>query len=145
MDVTWSLTQLLFYCGRWLDKLGLSAQKGVGVVIRQTLYGYDYSLLDIDMNPNPVGTCMHFNPFYTAWYDVTDDTTQPTICAVCGKPLRIRPSKQNQLIFFMPPVFFAYYQLSWVWGETFRIIIAGWFCVCVVEPTVSMHWNSKSY
>lgn len=32
----------------------MSAQKGVGVVMRQTLYGYYYSLLDIDMNPNPV-------------------------------------------------------------------------------------------
>jgi len=46
----------LFSHGRWLDKLGLSAQKGVGVVMRQTLYGYFYAMLDIDMNPNPVRT-----------------------------------------------------------------------------------------
>jgi len=42
---------------RWLEKLGLSAQRGIGVVMRQTLYGYNYALLDIDMNPNPVRTC----------------------------------------------------------------------------------------
>jgi len=46
-----------FLCCRWLDKLGLSAQRGIGVVMRQTLYGYNYALLDIDMNPNPVGSC----------------------------------------------------------------------------------------
>jgi heparanase len=37
----------------WLDKLGLSAQLGVNVVMRQTLYAYFYSLLDINMDPNP--------------------------------------------------------------------------------------------
>ncbi|ESO01898.1 hypothetical protein HELRODRAFT_161090 [Helobdella robusta] len=37
----------------WLDKLGLSALMGVKAVMRQTLYGYYYSLLDLDMNPNP--------------------------------------------------------------------------------------------
>jgi heparanase 1 len=36
-----------------MDKLGVSAQKGIGVVMRQTLYGYSYSLVDTDMNPNP--------------------------------------------------------------------------------------------
>jgi len=51
----------LFVCGRWLDKLGLSAQKDIGVVMRQTLYGYNYALLDIDMNPNPVGTHSSYN------------------------------------------------------------------------------------
>jgi len=43
-------------CDRWLDKLGVSAQRGVGVVTRQTFYGYYYSLIDVDMNPNPVST-----------------------------------------------------------------------------------------
>lgn len=37
----------------WLEKLGLAAQMGVDVVMRQTLYGYYYSLLDINMDPNP--------------------------------------------------------------------------------------------
>jgi hypothetical protein len=38
-----------------MDKLGLAAQNGIGVVIRQTLFGGFYSLLDVDLNPNPVG------------------------------------------------------------------------------------------
>jgi len=37
----------------WLDKLGISAQKGIGVVMRQTLYYYNYALLDDNMYPNP--------------------------------------------------------------------------------------------
>jgi len=40
--------------GRWMDKLGISAAMGIRVVMRQTFYGGYYSLLDIDMNPNPV-------------------------------------------------------------------------------------------
>lgn len=38
----------------WLEKLGLSAKMGVDVVVRQTLYGNNYSLLNKDMYPNPV-------------------------------------------------------------------------------------------
>ena len=50
-----------------MDKLGLSAQKGVGVVMRQTFYGYSYAMLDIDMNPNPVGTCtVYFTDYYSS-------------------------------------------------------------------------------
>lgn len=37
----------------WMDKLGMSALMGVGVVMRQTLYGFSYPLLDINMEPNP--------------------------------------------------------------------------------------------
>lgn len=37
-----------------MEKLGLSAKRGIKVVARQTLYGHNYPLLDIDMNPNPV-------------------------------------------------------------------------------------------
>jgi len=37
----------------WLDKLGLSASMGVEVVMRQTFYGYDYSLINKDLQPNP--------------------------------------------------------------------------------------------
>jgi len=50
----------VFSCDRWLDKLGLSAQRGIGVVMRQTLYGYNYALLDVDMNPNPVTILIFF-------------------------------------------------------------------------------------
>ncbi|KXJ22945.1 Heparanase, partial [Exaiptasia diaphana] len=38
----------------WLDKLGLSARLNEDIVIRQTLFGGRYALLDSDMNPNPV-------------------------------------------------------------------------------------------
>lgn len=37
----------------WMDKLGLSAKMGVKVVVRQTLYGHYYSLLDVNMDPTP--------------------------------------------------------------------------------------------
>lgn len=37
----------------WLEKLGLSAYMGVGVVMRQTFYGGDYSLMDDNYMPNP--------------------------------------------------------------------------------------------
>ncbi|ELT88779.1 hypothetical protein CAPTEDRAFT_185929 [Capitella teleta] len=37
----------------WLDKLGIAAKMGVGVVMRQTFYGHQYSLISLDLNPNP--------------------------------------------------------------------------------------------
>ncbi|XP_070206582.1 heparanase-like [Littorina saxatilis] len=37
----------------WLDKLGLSAVMGLQSVIRQTFYGFNYGILDLDLNPNP--------------------------------------------------------------------------------------------
>ena len=43
-----------FSFSRWLDKLGLSARLNEDIVIRQTLFGGRYALLDSDMNPNPV-------------------------------------------------------------------------------------------
>ena len=38
----------------WMDKLGVSAAMDVKVVMRQTLYGGNYALLDANMDPNPV-------------------------------------------------------------------------------------------
>lgn len=38
----------------WLDKLGLGAQLGLDVIVRQTIWGYNYPLLNVDYNPNPV-------------------------------------------------------------------------------------------
>lgn len=38
----------------WLDKLGLSAKLGVDVVVRQSIVGGDYALLDERYEPNPV-------------------------------------------------------------------------------------------
>lgn len=37
----------------WLDKLGLAARLNISVVIRQTLVGGEYALLDKDLNPTP--------------------------------------------------------------------------------------------
>ncbi|XP_033119438.1 heparanase-like [Anneissia japonica] len=37
----------------WLDKLGVAAFYGIDVVIRQTLYGGNYALLDEDLEPLP--------------------------------------------------------------------------------------------
>ena len=48
----------MFFCFfsfcRWLDKLGLSAKMGIGVVMRQSFYGQNYSLIENDFFPNPV-------------------------------------------------------------------------------------------
>jgi hypothetical protein len=40
----------------WLDKLGQSALSGVQVVVRQSLIGSAYALIDQDGNPTPVST-----------------------------------------------------------------------------------------
>ncbi|XP_014663398.1 PREDICTED: heparanase-like isoform X2 [Priapulus caudatus] len=37
----------------WLDKLGLAAQMGIDVVIRQTFYDGHYALIDKELNPTP--------------------------------------------------------------------------------------------
>ncbi|XP_063599745.1 heparanase-like [Penaeus indicus] len=37
----------------WLDKLGVAARGGIGLVARQTLYDGCYALLDQDLNPYP--------------------------------------------------------------------------------------------
>ncbi len=37
-----------------MDKLGVSAKYGLGVVMRQSFYAGNYSLTDMDMMPNPV-------------------------------------------------------------------------------------------
>ncbi|KAK6174488.1 hypothetical protein SNE40_017755 [Patella caerulea] len=37
----------------WLDKLGLSALYGLKCVIRQSFYGRNNSLIDVNLNPNP--------------------------------------------------------------------------------------------
>ena len=41
---------------RWLDKLGLAARLGHEVVVRQTFVKGSYSLLDDNLEPNPVCT-----------------------------------------------------------------------------------------
>ena len=40
----------------WLDKLGLAARMGVSIVVRQSLTGGYYALLDKKMNPLPVSS-----------------------------------------------------------------------------------------
>ncbi|XP_050293673.1 heparanase-like [Anthonomus grandis grandis] len=37
----------------WLDKLGLGAQLGLDLIVRQTIWGYYYPLISEDYNPNP--------------------------------------------------------------------------------------------
>ena len=51
----WFYLSFFFSFFRWLDKLGLAAQQGYKVVIRQSLFGGSYSLVGRDMEPNPVG------------------------------------------------------------------------------------------
>lgn len=43
------------FLSRWLDKLGLAARLYHSVIVRQTFVRGHYSLLDEDLNPNPVG------------------------------------------------------------------------------------------
>lgn len=38
----------------WLDKLGLGAKLGLDVIVRQTIWGYNYPLLNESYLPNPV-------------------------------------------------------------------------------------------
>ena len=38
----------------WMDKLGVAAKLGVGVVMRQTFYADNYALVAPDLSPNPV-------------------------------------------------------------------------------------------
>ncbi|XP_074613834.1 heparanase-like [Acropora palmata] len=47
----------------WLDKLGLAAQQGYKVVIRQSLFGGSYSLVGRDMEPNPGSICLGYINF----------------------------------------------------------------------------------
>lgn len=43
--------------GRWLDKLGLAAQRGIDVVMRQVFFGAgSYHLVDGSFKPLPVRT-----------------------------------------------------------------------------------------
>ena len=37
----------------WLDKLGSSAQLGIEVVIKQSVFGGNYALINNDLEPNP--------------------------------------------------------------------------------------------
>ena len=37
-----------------MDKLGVSAQRGVGIVMHHTMVGRNSGLLDLNLNPNPV-------------------------------------------------------------------------------------------
>ena len=55
--ILWYFVTLL-HC-RWLDKLGLSASMGVGVVMRQEFVGGNYALVSEDLDPNPV-SCSKF-------------------------------------------------------------------------------------
>ena len=40
-----------------MDKLGVSGREGLGVVMRQSYNGLNYSLTDRDNLPNPVSYC----------------------------------------------------------------------------------------
>ena len=42
-----------FSC-RWLDKLGLAAQLGHKVVVRQTFFSGNYAMVNKHLKPNPV-------------------------------------------------------------------------------------------
>ena len=39
---------------RWLDKLGVAVKEGMGVVMRQTFYGWNYAPIDNSSMPSPV-------------------------------------------------------------------------------------------
>ena len=61
------------FCFRWLNKLGMAAQHGYKVVIRQSMFQGEYSLVGEDLEPNPVSLlalspCSH-HAFSNLWYD----------------------------------------------------------------------------
>ncbi|XP_015776766.1 PREDICTED: heparanase-like [Acropora digitifera] len=69
----------------WLDKLGLAAQQGYKVVIRQSLFGGSYSLDGRDMEPNPDYwlSLLHKNLFGTKVLKVKQDLKMVRIYAQC--------------------------------------------------------------
>lgn len=44
----------------WLDKLGLGAKLGLDVIVRQTIWGYNYPLLSESYLPNPVSSFYNY-------------------------------------------------------------------------------------
>ena len=65
------LSRLLRF--RWLNKLGVAAQRGYKVIIRQSMFRGHYSLLGRDLEPNPVSRlvlspCSHY-AFINLLYD----------------------------------------------------------------------------
>ena len=49
----------------WMDKLGVSAREGLGVVMRQTYYGLYYPLTDKNNLPNPVSAQQEYSKYNT--------------------------------------------------------------------------------
>ena len=103
---------LYFLRCRWLEKLGLSAQRGIGVVMRQTLYGYNYALLDIDMNPNPVNTCtLHIPSIWLclvlhggAVVMASDSSLRVSTQLFCSLVTTLNQSINQSITFAMAPV-----------------------------------------
>ncbi|XP_055955739.1 heparanase-like [Patella vulgata] len=64
----------------WLDKLGLSALHGLQAVLRQEFYSGYYSLIDINLNPNPDYwlTLIYKRLVGSPVFDVTQ-TTDPNV------------------------------------------------------------------
>ena len=61
----------IFLHSRWLNKLGVAAQHGYKVIIRQSMFKGEYSLLGQDLEPNPVSLlalspCSH-HAFINLW------------------------------------------------------------------------------
>ena len=49
------MNHIAFSC-RWPDKLGLAAQLGHKVVVRQTFFNGNYAMVNKHLKPNPVST-----------------------------------------------------------------------------------------
>ena len=52
--INYVIYMIIVVPGRWLDKLGIAARQGIDVIIRQTLYGGHYHMIDNNLEPLPV-------------------------------------------------------------------------------------------
>jgi len=79
-EVYGGIKTLNVFCHSWMDKLGVSAQRGVGVVMHHTVIGQN-GLLDLNLNPTPVcGQHLHAFALHTLCKLFSKLFGQETVC-----------------------------------------------------------------